>query len=135
VTAVHVRMRAADEQYALPVEAALEVAELGDVTPVPGARASIIGVRNLRGQVIPVVDLARMLDVPRDGAPQRVVIAEDGGRKAGLAVDEVIGVEALPPPSEDVDSPHVSRAALVDGALVGLLDLPSILDAVQGSAP
>jgi hypothetical protein len=60
------------------------------------------------------------------------VIAEEGGRKAGLAVDEVAGVEELPEGSEDVESPHLVRAALADGSLIGVVDIGSVLDAVQG---
>lgn len=132
---LHVRVRAASEQYALPVTDVLEVAELGEITPVPGATTSVMGVRNLRGQVVPVVELARLLELPQGSAPQRIVIAEDAGRKAGLAVDEVIGVQELPEASEEVGSPHVRGAALADGALVGFVDVPSILDAVQGRSP
>jgi purine-binding chemotaxis protein CheW len=134
MSGLHVRVRAANEQYALRVDQVLEVAELGEITPVPGAGATVLGVRNLRGQVVPVVDLARVLDVPDGSAPQRMVIAQDAGRKAGLAVDEVIGVEELPDASEEAASSHVAGAALADGALVGLVDVASILDAIQGSA-
>jgi purine-binding chemotaxis protein CheW len=128
-----VRVRVAGEDYALSVADVLEVAELGEVTQVPGAGGEIMGVRNLRGQVVPVVDLARVLDLPDGASPKRIVIAEQGGRKAGLAVDEVAGVEELPEASEDVESPHLVRAALVDGSLVGLVDIGSVLDAVQGA--
>jgi purine-binding chemotaxis protein CheW len=131
VSGLHVRVRAANEQYALPVSDVLEVAELGEVTPVPGAGATVMGVRNLRGQVVPIVDLARVLGLPPASAPERIVIAEDAGRKAGLAVDEVLGVEELPEPSEAGSSPHVGRAALAEGALVGFVDIPSVLDSIQ----
>jgi purine-binding chemotaxis protein CheW len=126
-------VRVAGEDYALSVADVLEVAELGEVTQVPGAGREIMGVRNLRGQVVPVVDLARVLDLTDGATPKRIVIAEQGGRKAGLAVDEVAGVEQLPEASEDVESPHLVRAALVGGSLVGLVDIGSVLDAVQGS--
>ena len=131
MSGLHVRVRTANEQYALRVDEVLEVAELGEITPVPGASPSVMGVRNLRGQVVPVLNLARVLDVPESPAPQRIVIAEDSDRKAGLAVDEVIGVEELPEPSEEVASPHVVGAALAEGSLVGVVDVPSILDAIE----
>jgi purine-binding chemotaxis protein CheW len=132
VSGLHVRVLAANEHYALPVSDVLEVAELGEVTPVPGAAATVMGVRNLRGQVVPVVELARVLGLPEVSAPERIVIAEDSGRKAGLAVDEVLGVEELPEPSEEGGSAHVARAALTDRALVGFVDVRSVLDSIQG---
>jgi purine-binding chemotaxis protein CheW len=128
---LHVRVRVADEDYALAVGDVLEVAEVGDLTPVPGAAAAVVGVRNLRGQVVPVVDLATVLGLPPASSPQRIVITEQAGRRAGLAVDEVAGVEELPASSEEAEAVHVTRATLVDGALVGVVDVGSVLDAVE----
>jgi chemotaxis signal transduction protein len=127
-------VRVAEEHYALPVADVLEVAELGDVTPVPGAGAAVLGVGNLRGQVLPVVDLASLIGLPA-GQPARMVIAEHGGRRAGLAVDSVDGVEDLPDASEEIDSRHLAGAALTDGALVGVVDVGSVLDAVEAARP
>jgi chemotaxis signal transduction protein len=132
VSRLHVRVRVADEQYALAVEDVLEVAELGEVTPVPGAGAAVLGVRNLRGQVLPVIDLASVLELPPAQA-ERIVIAERGGLRAGFAVDAVAGVEQLPKASEEVDSQYLAGAALADGALVGVIDVGSVLEAVEGS--
>jgi purine-binding chemotaxis protein CheW len=129
---VHVRVRIGGESYALPVEHVLEVGELGEVAPVPGAPDSVLGVRNLRGQVLPVVDLAHILGVAGEGAPQRLVVAEDGLRRAGLAIDDVTDVANLPVPAEEIDSPFLRGAALVDDALVGVIDVPRLLDSVSG---
>jgi purine-binding chemotaxis protein CheW len=135
MTSLFVRVGVAAESYALPVDEVLEVADFAGVARVPGATSAVMGVRNLRGAVLPVVDLATVLGLPRAGAPDRVVVVEEGDRRAGLAVDFVVGVEPLPEASEPADSPHLAGAALVDGALVGLIDLGSVLDAVQEVAP
>jgi chemotaxis signal transduction protein len=132
MTDVFVRVGAAGESYALPVDEVLEVADFEGVTPVPGAAPTVLGLRNLRGAVLPVVDLAGVLGLTRAGAPQRIVVAAASGRTAGLAVDSVSGVEALPAASEPTDSPYLSGAALDDGTLVGVVDLASVLDAAQG---
>ena len=58
MSGVHVRLRVGGESYAFGVEHVLEVAELGEIAPVPGAPAGVLGVRNLRGQVLPVFELA-----------------------------------------------------------------------------
>jgi purine-binding chemotaxis protein CheW len=129
VSALHVRVRVAREHYAVPVADVLEVAEVGDVTPVPGAAAGIRGVRNVRGQVLPVIDLAAVLGLPAE-PPARVVMVEQANRRAGLAVDSVDGVEDLPDASEEIESAHLTGAALVDGELVGVLDVGSVLDSV-----
>jgi purine-binding chemotaxis protein CheW len=130
VSGIHVRVRVAREEYALPVERVLEVAEFGDLTPVPGSPPEIIGVCNLRGQVIPVMALASMLGLAGQ-EPERIVVAELGDRRAGLAVDSVVDVGELPDASEQTSSPYLTGAVLIDGVLVGILDA----DAILGSGP
>jgi purine-binding chemotaxis protein CheW len=127
---VHVRVRIGPEDYALPVESVTEVAELGDVTPVPGAPAGVLGVRNLRGQVLPVIDMATVFGLA-SGSPGRLVVADLDGRRAGLAVDAVEGVEPVPDISEEAESKHLVGATLIDGSLVGVVDVKSVLDAVE----
>jgi purine-binding chemotaxis protein CheW len=136
VSGIHVRVRLGREHYALPVDLALEVAELGDLTPVPGSPPAVLGLRNLRGQVIPVLSLATVLGLS-PGDPLRIVLAELGDRRAGLAVDSIVDVGALPAPSEQVDSPFIAAATLVDGTLVGFLDAEAILSTASsaGAAP
>jgi len=131
---VHVRVCAGGEHYALPVEGVLEVGALGEVTPVPGAPPAVIGVRNLRGQVIPVADLATLFELDSAAERNSIVVTEAGGRRAGLAVESVIDVGPLPEPTESPDAKHLVGAALVDGELVGVVDLDSALDALAGGA-
>jgi purine-binding chemotaxis protein CheW len=126
MSGVHVRVRVAAEHYALPVEQVLEVADLGAIAPVPGSPPEILGVRNLRGQVIPVIALATLLGLTGD-RPSRVVVAESGDLRAGIVVDEVLDVAELPPASEQVDSEYLLAAFLIDGELVGALDVEAVL--------
>ena len=130
MSTLHVRVRVADEDYALPVGDVLEVAELGEVTPVPRAPTAVLGVRNLRGTVLPVLDMATVMGLSHSDRPACIVVAEQGGRSAGLAVDSVVGVEQLPEGFEEVEHPHLLGATLTDGALVGIVNIESVLDAV-----
>jgi purine-binding chemotaxis protein CheW len=135
MSSLHVLVAVADEQYALPVDSVLEVAEYGKVAPVPGAPASVLGVCNLRGNVLAVLDAAQVFAIQRTETPQRIAVVEHDGCRAGLAVDSVIGVDHLPEASEEVESGHLAGASLHNGALVGVVDVPSVLDAVRGTAP
>ena len=128
---VHVRFRVGSESYAVPVEDVLEVAELGDLAPVPGAPAAVLGVRNLRGQVLPVVDLATVFGVERHVGPTRLVITESRGRRAGLAINEVTDVGELLGAMHESESGFLSGAALADGDLVGVVDLERVFAAVE----
>ena len=126
---VHVRVLAGGEHYALPVTGVLEIADTGKVTPVPGAPPGVLGVRNLRGQVIPVIDLATMLGLSDDAESERIVVTEDGSLRAALAVTSTVDVGELGAATEEVESPYLSGAILVDGALVGIVDVPALLAA------
>lgn len=87
------------QAYALQVERVQEIIRVPVITPVPGSAACVEGVFNLRGRVVPIMDLAKRLGL----APQahskttRVIIVQIGSRAVGLLVDavtEVIGVRA-----------------------------------------
>ena len=125
-----VRVRVGAEEYALPVRHVPEVAEIGDVTPVPGTPQQVLGIRNLRGEVLPVFDTAVGLGVTGSGAPGRIVLADVDGRRCALAVDEVLEVGELPEPEEAVESPLLAGAILVDGRLIGMVDVPALLEAL-----
>jgi purine-binding chemotaxis protein CheW len=131
---VHVRFRVGDENFALPVGQVLEVAELGPVAPVPGAPPSVLGVRNLRGQVLPVIDLAAVLGTAHATPAEKLVITEEGGRRAGLAIDQVTDVAELPGLSQETDSAFLSGSTLVQGELVGVVDIEGVFAAVERGA-
>jgi purine-binding chemotaxis protein CheW len=123
--------RVRGERYAFSVATVREVAREVDVTPVPGAPPAVRGVHNLRGEVLPVVELATLLDLG-GGEAQCVIVAEDGGRRAGLTVDELVDVTELPAELETAAAP-LAGSALVDGDLIGVVDVAAILDAVESA--
>ena len=125
------RLRVASEDYAMPVEHVLQVAPHGDVTPVPGSRPQMLGVRNMRGQILPVVDLALLLGIPRTAPPTRLLVAEAGGRQAGFAIDQVSEVGELADPTEETDSDLLVGAALVGGDLIGIIDVNRVFAALE----
>lgn len=131
MSATYVRLTVGAEEYALPVEHVLELSELGDITPVPGSSDRILGVRNLRGSLLTVIDLAAVLGTPEPGLPLRLAVVEDGPRRAALTLDGVAGITELPGELEPTPSPLLHGAALVGGMLVGLLDVPAVLDAAK----
>ena len=130
---VHVRLRVGSERYAVPIENVLEVAELGELSKLPGAGAAVLGVRNLRGHVLPVFDLARVLTVAGDATALRMLVAEHEGRKAALAVDEVIDVSELIGDDEHTEAEHLSGAVLEDGHLVGVIDVEGLFASLAGN--
>jgi chemotaxis signal transduction protein len=128
MSAVHVRVRVGGEEYALPVTAVSEVAEYAEVTPIPGSPAHVLGAINLRGQVVPVLDLATVLGTGDAATARgRIVIAEHGGVHAGLAVEDVLDVGELADGRAEAESPYLTAASLVDGRMVGIVDVAAVL--------
>jgi chemotaxis signal transduction protein len=130
MNAVHVRLRVGGEAYAFAVENVLEVAELGEIAPVPGMPAAVLGVRNLRGEVLPVFDLATVFGIGRERDPERLLVAEHDGRRAGFAIDEVTDVGELEEPDEEAESQFLRGAALDAGQLIGVVDVPRLFEAL-----
>jgi chemotaxis signal transduction protein len=132
----YVRVTVAGEAYALPVEHVLEVGELGQLRAVPGARAELFGIKSVRGQILPVVDLGRLLGVHRAAPPGRLLVAEALGFRVGFAIDEVTGIGDLgepEEPDEDTESGLLAGATLSDGVLVGVLDVPRVFESLDGT--
>ena len=129
---VYVRLRVASEAYAMPVDYVLEVAELGVVRDVPRARPELLGIRNLRGQILPVADLALLLGITRTTPAGRLLVTEAGGHRVGFAIDEVIGVGALADPAEETESGLLIGATLSEGDLIGVIDVPRVFDSLAG---
>ncbi len=122
---LQIRLRA--ERYALSLEYVTEVVTLGEVTPVPGSPLTVLGLRHLRGEILPVLDLGRLLVIREDAVPRRLVIVADGARRAALAVEDVIDFGPLPEATETVASPLLRGGVIIEGALISVIDVPAVL--------
>ena len=83
----------ADEIYGINVMQVQEVLRLTEIAPVPGAPDYVIGIINLRGNVVTVIDTRRRFNLPStepDDA-SRIIIAEVAGNVVGMLVDKVAG--------------------------------------------
>jgi purine-binding chemotaxis protein CheW len=132
---VYVSVKVGVELYAIPVGNVVEIADAGEVTPVPGAGPAVVGVRNLRGTIIPVFRLASLLRLPTAGGGDRIVVTECGGRRAALAVDAVADVGNLPAAEEETASELLAGAVLDRGALVGIVDVQRIFSTLGERSP
>jgi purine-binding chemotaxis protein CheW len=127
----------ADEEYALDVKVVQEIIRLTETTHVPRAPGFIKGVINLRGRIIPVVDLKRKLDLG-EVAPSRlarIVVVKLRDRLIGLLVDgasqvlkiPVSSIEAAPEEILDVSISYIRGVAKLEKRLIILLDLYKVL--------
>lgn len=92
-----VTFQVAGETFAFPVELVQEILRVGTITRVPDAPYPVRGIVNVRGRVIPVVDLRLRLGLAAGdpGPAARVLIATLRGRVIGLLVDAVAQVERV----------------------------------------
>ena len=125
------------EVYGVPVDRVREVIRVGEITRVPQAPAHVRGVTNLRGRILPVVEVRTRLGLdPAALTPRsRIVVAEAKGRVLGVLVDAVLQVTRIPadtvqPAPEDVMTPQADWLAGVarrSNGLLILLDLDKVL--------
>jgi purine-binding chemotaxis protein CheW len=105
MSVLHVVFKVAGAEYAIPAADVLHMETFTGATPVPGAPPYVAGLVQVRGRVVPVVDVrARFALPPRqasqdpDAVPEaRVVVVQAGTRVVGLLVDSAREVVRIPP--------------------------------------
>ncbi|NOT79896.1 MAG: chemotaxis protein CheW [Bacteriovoracaceae bacterium] len=125
------------EDYAIPLLMVREVISVPDTTPIPKSPPHFLGIMNLRGQVISVVDLRKKLKVDaKKDKEEAVIIVDIGGMNIGVVVDSINKVLAFS--SEDVsEMPEVEHQVNTnfifgvykkESSLTVLLDIAKVLD-------
>jgi len=88
----------ADERYAIESSYIREVYPLKEFTPLPGTPPFVLGLVNVRGQLLSVIDLKKFFDLPERGLTDlnKVIIVRAGSMELGILADGIVGVRALP---------------------------------------
>jgi purine-binding chemotaxis protein CheW len=132
-----VGFRVGNETFGVPIQSVHEIVRMMDITNVPDAPIYIEGVINLRGKIIPVVDLRKRFGEKEIKASKknRILVAEIGTKMVGLVVDSASEVLKLPP--SDIDPPpnvfeegelnYVTGVGKLNGRLVILVELSKIV--------
>jgi purine-binding chemotaxis protein CheW len=121
-----------DEEYGIPITLVQEIIRHTPPRPIPGSAAHVEGVINLRGRIIPVVDLKRRFGI--SGEPSgdaKIVIVELDETTVGIIVDEVKEVitidseqtEPAPPGAASASADYIDSVAKLEGRLLVILDL------------
>lgn len=137
------------EEYGVEILKVRELIGLMDITRVPGTPAFVRGVINLRGRVIPVVDLRAKFGMAATEATDQTVIivvqfaSRNGDLTIGILVDEVLevldipGDQIEPPPSfgsHTFDTEFILGVGKADRRVIFLLDMDKILTATEARA-
>jgi purine-binding chemotaxis protein CheW len=137
VSALHVLFKVAGSEYVLPAADVLQMESFTGATRVPGTPPYVAGLVQVRGRVVPVVDLRARFGLPaaEPVLDTRVVVVQQGERVVGLLVDiarEVVSIppETFRPPPEIVTEQaagFVKAVAHVGGRLVMLIDCDRVI--------
>lgn len=133
----------AGEEYAQEISRIHEINKVTGITKVPHTPKFIVGVVNMRGRIIPVVDMRRLLGLPaaEESRDRRIIVMDVRGYTAGLLVDAVHQVvtigesELLDSPGilQNVDEEFIRAVAKIDDRLVICLDIEKLISAKEVS--
>lgn len=110
-----------DQSFCLPAAHVREIHAWAQPTPLPGSDAAVLGVINLRGTVLPVIDPAIRLGLAAPAAPAArpvFIIAEFAGRQAGLRADRVCDILTIP--SAAIGPPPALIGSLAPGSVAAI---------------
>lgn len=142
---LHVVFKVGGAEYAIPAADVLQMESFTGATPVPGAPPFVAGIVQVRGRVLPLLDLRARFGLPPGEATidRRIVVGQHEGRPVGLLVDSAREVLQIPeehvrPPPRVVaeDAGGLVRAvAQLGPRLLMLLDFPKVIgqEALDGS--
>jgi purine-binding chemotaxis protein CheW len=87
----------ANERYALESSYVREVYPLKELAPLPCVPRYVLGITNLRGQIVSVIDIKRFFDLPESGLSDlnKVILLSDDGMEFGILADQIVGVRWL----------------------------------------
>ncbi len=132
-----VGFRVGRENFGVPISLVHEIVRIMEITAVPDSPNFIEGVINLRGKIIPVVDLRKRFGEKTitTSKKNRILVAEVGSKMVGLVVDSASEVLKIPP--SNIDPPpnvfeegelnYVTGVAKLDNRLIILVELSKIM--------
>lgn len=125
------------QDFCVDIMSVREIRGGARATPLPHSPHFMLGVINLRGTVLPIMDLSARLDLATrsDASRNVIIVVANGDRTVGLLVDAVSDILAIrqddlqPPPelAADASRSFVSALTIVDNRMIRVLDLASVL--------
>jgi purine-binding chemotaxis protein CheW len=139
-----VSFRLGNEEYGVDIAQVQEIIRMVDITHVPRAPKFMEGVINLRGQLIPIIDLRTRFGMPRIDATKstRIVVTEIGSKRVGIIVDSVSevlnipieNVEGAPEMIASVGTEYIQGVGKINERLIIMLDLTMVISTEEKQA-
>jgi len=112
----------------VPIDRLARIVPLEGVTPVPGAPPAVLGIANVQGELVTVVDGRLLIGEPARGTAPELVLVDRGGRYAGIAVDAVEDIVEVDESALAREPDGTLVAASPGGGRLRVLDLDGLLD-------
>jgi len=132
------------QEFCLGTASVREIRGWTPATPLPHAPAFVLGVVNLRGVVLPIVDLALRLGFPptQPTARHAIIVVEAGPQVAGLLVDGVSDIftvadgqiQPTPEVAAETAKLYLRGVIAMDGRLIGVIDVANLLPSPELAA-
>jgi purine-binding chemotaxis protein CheW len=130
------------QRYALPLGVVERVLRAAEITPLPKAPSIVMGVLDVGGDVLPVLNVRRRFGLPeREIRPEdHFLVAKSGGRTVALTIDEPCGLEEFAPEAFVPDShfshglDHLTGVGRLANGLVLIHDLHRFLSQEEATA-
>ncbi len=126
--------RLAQEKYALETRYVREVCPLKSLTSLPCTPPFVLGIVNVRGRILPVLDIKKFFDLPEHGLTDlhRIILVQGNNLELGLLADVIVGVRTIPVESLQPSLPTLTgiRAEYLKGVTADrlvVLELASVL--------
>jgi chemotaxis signal transduction protein len=120
-------LRVGDDSYAVPIEVAREVLAATSITDLPSSPSSVLGLCNVRGEIIPVFDTGVLLGLGPLPSTVAVAIIETALGAAGLAASAMGEAIVLGDQVGHTDGPGTAGAFAVGEGLAVLVDVEALL--------
>lgn len=126
------------EEFGIDIFSVKEIIRMPTITRVPNSPQFVVGVVNMRGRVIPIIDLCRRFGLPAtkmEHSEKKIIVVEHETKTLGLVVDtvrEVVSInrsttEAPPPMVAGIEADYITAIAKFDNKMLILLELSKIL--------
>jgi purine-binding chemotaxis protein CheW len=129
------------EYFAIDLRHVREVFELQSITPVPGMPASLVGVANLRGTIVPLADLRPVLGVPASTTLKYVMVVRHEAQQVGILIEGVPEIRTINQDEVAAVStggvtesrPFLSGLIKIEDRMGGMVEVSRFLASVEGA--
>jgi len=141
-----IAFRLNSELLGIPIQRVVEITANRPITPVPKSERFVVGVINLRGKIVPVIDLKTYMGIGEFGdevlKENRIVIVETVKGQVGISVDSIVGsikffeksLNPEPVTSIGIDTDYIKGIVKLDSDVLIVLDIDAVFGKENGKA-